>query len=64
MSRPGTGLGLHVSKQIMDRLSGEIGFETETGAGSTFWVTLPLAEAPASEIDPEAEAAARAEGGW
>jgi PAS domain S-box-containing protein len=59
-SRGGTGLGLHISKQIMDRLKGDIGFDTEMGVGTAFWVTLPLAEAPESEIDDKVETAARA----
>jgi len=39
----GTGLGLHISKQIMERMGGRIGFDAETGKGSTFWVELPTA---------------------
>jgi len=38
----GSGLGLHISKQIMERMGGTIGFDTEVGKGSTFWVELPL----------------------
>ncbi|MEM5473836.1 CHASE domain-containing protein [Hoeflea sp. AS60] len=37
----GSGLGLHISKQIMERMGGKIGFDTELGKGSTFWVELP-----------------------
>jgi signal transduction histidine kinase len=59
-SRGGTGLGLYISKQIMDRLNGEMGFETEDHVGTAFWIELPLAAAPASDIDPEAEAPAPA----
>lgn len=39
----GTGLGLTISKSIIDRLDGEIGFETELGKGTTFFFELPLA---------------------
>ncbi|WP_339762791.1 CHASE domain-containing protein [uncultured Hoeflea sp.] len=38
----GSGLGLHISKQIMERMGGTIGFDTEVGKGSIFWVELPL----------------------
>lgn len=38
----GSGLGLHISKQIIERLGGTIGFDTEVGQGTTFWFELPL----------------------
>ncbi len=37
----GSGLGLQISKQIIERMSGQIGVETKLGFGSTFWVDLP-----------------------
>ncbi|PWW01715.1 PAS domain S-box-containing protein [Hoeflea marina] len=41
----GSGLGLHISKQIVDQMGGAIGFESEVGHGATFWVDFPLAAA-------------------
>ncbi len=37
----GTGLGLSISKAIVEKLGGQIGFETAAGAGTTFYFDLP-----------------------
>ncbi|MDP0496876.1 MAG: ATP-binding protein [Verrucomicrobiota bacterium JB024] len=39
----GTGLGTAIVKSIVDAHGGSIDFETATGAGTTFTITLPLA---------------------
>ncbi|MES2504810.1 MAG: ATP-binding protein [Myxococcota bacterium] len=37
-AKEGTGLGLHISKQIVSKMNGNIGFDTEPGKGTTFWI--------------------------
>jgi CheY-like chemotaxis protein/anti-sigma regulatory factor (Ser/Thr protein kinase) len=43
----GTGIGLGLSRRLVQAMSGQLGLESRTGVGSTFWVDLPLAELPA-----------------
>jgi PAS domain S-box-containing protein len=42
----GTGIGLVVSKRLVEQMSGEIGVTSTVGAGSVFWVELALMGAP------------------
>ncbi len=40
----GAGLGLVMSKRLIERMRGRIAFESIDGMGSSFWIDLPLAD--------------------
>jgi len=44
----GMGLGLAVVRRIVDSLRGEVGFDSETGDGTTFWLKVPISGGAAS----------------
>ncbi len=51
----GTGLGLTITKKLVEMMQGELHVESVLNQGSTFWVALPLAEAPHFELQTSTE---------
>jgi CheY-like chemotaxis protein/HPt (histidine-containing phosphotransfer) domain-containing protein len=42
----GTGLGLTLTKRLIEAMAGTVGVESEVGSGTTFWIELAVVEAP------------------
>jgi PAS domain S-box-containing protein len=56
----GTGIGLALSKRLVELMGGRIGVDAERGRGSSFWVQLPRGEASLPPPMPAPAAAAEA----
>ncbi len=48
----GTGLGTTIAKGLAEAMGGTIGFESEMGLGSTFWVQLPFGNVESNAVPP------------
>jgi PAS domain S-box-containing protein len=51
MDVAGTGLGLPIVKQLVEMHHGKVWFESETGKGTTFFVTLPFEQPEQNGVD-------------
>jgi CheY-like chemotaxis protein len=63
----GTGIGLVVSQRLAQMMGGDMGFESNPGEGSRFWVDIPVSEpelaAPVSSTHAGAHTSRNAPGG-
>ena len=53
----GAGIGLVITRRIVEAMGGHIGFDSAPGVGSVFWIALPLADlqpaAPGAAVVPD-----------
>jgi signal transduction histidine kinase len=49
----GTGLGLYITRSLVEQQGGTIWFESKAGQGTTFHVTFPIADQPATALADE-----------
>jgi len=58
---PGAGLGLVITRQLVEAMNGQLRVESEPGQGSCFTIVLPVVLGPSEDTDPHADDAASSE---
>jgi signal transduction histidine kinase len=48
---PGSGLGLYISRELIEQHGGQLWFASVEGEGTTFFLTVPLADASSTSDD-------------
>lgn len=54
VTKKGTGLGLTISRSIIEQHNGKIGVDSEEGKGSTFWFKIPLPNQNRGDVNQKA----------
>lgn len=55
MNQVGTGLGMPLTKKLVEVNGGNIDFESKSGEGTTFWISFPAVQAEEARLEEETD---------